>query len=120
MCEWSVNGCLKCNVEGCSRRGRSEGFANEINFFSHFLLIFLLKKLLDNVACFNAFFFLVIKLLSERYSGQNIYWNLRSQMLLPHESALAEESRIFFFPLACEEASTQDICIISFRVLQHF
>lgn len=92
----------------------------KLHFFSHFLLIFLLKKLLDNVTCFNVFFFLVIKLLSKRYSGQNIYWNLRSQMFLPHESALAEQSLIFFFPLACEEESTQGICIISFRVLQHF
>lgn len=41
-------------------------------------------------------FFLVIKLLSKCYSGQNIFWNLRSQMLLPHESAMAEQSRIFF------------------------
>lgn len=45
----SVNGCFKCNVEGWSKRGQSEGCANE------FLLIFLIKNLLDNVTFFNAF-----------------------------------------------------------------
>lgn len=116
----SVNGCLKCPVEGYSGRRWINGCASPSVCF---ILLFFLKCLLT-IQIMSHFSmlptFLGMKSLHKHCWGQkNIHCNSRSQMLLPHESALAEESTRFY-RLAREEESSQGICIISFTVLQHF
>lgn len=116
-----VNGCLKHPVELSSGQGWINRSASLISVY--FIFPFFLKNLLT-IQIMSHFsilpMFLGIKSLHHDCRGKkNIHCNSRSQMLLPHESALAEESTRFY-PLAREEESSHGICIISFMVLQHF